>query len=91
MKKKIITRDFFIDYLKQYYSLSDQQINHLMEDFQQFYQHNLNDFIQLRHQALKHAGLKNEEIYQKILSEIKEQRFSVSDLSLRQIRRIIYG
>ena len=47
--------------------------------------------IQARHLELKAQGLNNEDIYTSIQQEIEKRRFKAPSLSIRQIRRIIYG
>ena len=48
-------------------------------------------YVQRRHTELKRQGLKNEQIFSRLLEEIPARRFSASDLTERQIRRMIYG
>ena len=48
-------------------------------------------YIQKRHLELQKQGLNNRTIYSKIQREIKLRPFCAPDLSIRQIRRCIYG
>jgi hypothetical protein len=49
------------------------------------------EYIQKRHLELQKQGLNNKTIYSKIQREIKLRPFCAPDLSIRQIRRCIYG
>lgn len=49
------------------------------------------EWIRSRHIRLQRQGLKNEDIYKKIAEELPSRRFSAVPLSVRQIRRMIYG
>ena len=78
-------------YLLSSYNLDKSDLPRLLEDIAGFFDMTLEEFVQLRHQQLRHQGLKNEEIYHRLLEEIKERRFKAASLSIRQIRRLIYG
>jgi hypothetical protein len=49
------------------------------------------EWVRSRHIRLQRQGLSNETIYRLISREISQRRFSSEPLSLRQIRRLIYG
>ncbi len=51
----------------------------------------LEDFVQRRHAELVRQGLKNQAVFERLQSEIPGRRYLSHKLSLRQIRRIIYG
>ena len=65
------------------YNLDSRDFPRLLEDITGFFDMTLEEFVQLRHRQLKHQGLKNEEIYQRLLKEIEERRFKAPSLSLR--------
>ncbi|MEM7260110.1 MAG: hypothetical protein AAF404_22275 [Pseudomonadota bacterium] len=48
-------------------------------------------FVQRRHAELQREGHSNSEIFTSLQQELSSRLFSVSALSERQIRRIIYG
>lgn len=73
------------------YNLDNRDLPRLLEDIAGFFDMTLEEFVQLRHRQLRHQGLKNEEIYLRLLEEIEERRFKAPSLSIRQIRRLIYG
>ena len=48
-------------------------------------------FVTRRHAELKALGRRNADIFRILRDEIRHHRFSVPDLSERQIRRFLYG
>ncbi len=89
--KAMITKEEFKDYIVSAYSISENDFERLMDEVNHFYDYEFQSYIQSRHLKLKENGLNNQEIYQILQKEIKEQRFRAPTLSERQIRRIIYG
>ena len=73
------------------YNLERNDIPRLLEDILGFFDMTLEEYVQTRHRHLKAVGLKNEEIYERLQREIEGRRFRAPSLSLRQIRRMIYG
>ncbi|MFI6480499.1 hypothetical protein ACIBH1_21395 [Nonomuraea sp. NPDC050663] len=49
------------------------------------------EFVRRRHRELKARGLTNDEIFPRIAAELPARRVSAPELSLRQLRRIVYG
>ncbi|WP_214103883.1 hypothetical protein [Acrocarpospora catenulata] len=48
-------------------------------------------YVRRRHAELKSRGLANDEIFKRIAAELPTRRVAAPELSLRQLRRIIYG
>jgi hypothetical protein len=48
-------------------------------------------FVRRRHAELRSRGLPNDEIFRRIAAELPDRRFHAPELSLRQLRRIVYG
>ncbi len=88
---KIILDDQFKNYLLSTYPIDESLLSHLVEDLGEYFSTDVKKFIGLRHQKLQKEGLKNDKIYSQIHEELKERRFAAPELSIRQIRRIIYG
>lgn len=72
-------------------SLAPTTANHLVQEILHFYRDTAEDFIIKRHSELQNEGLSNSKIYAQIELELHQRRFHPPPLSLRQIRRIIYG
>ena len=51
----------------------------------------MSDFVRRRHAELKLRGLTNDQIFVALGAELMARRFSSPPLSLRQLRRIVYG
>lgn len=88
---KITLDEQFKNYLLSSYPVDESLLSHLVEDLGDYFSTEVKDFISQSHQELQKEGLKNDEIYLQIHKQLKERRFAAPELSLRQIRRIIYG
>ncbi|GLZ14060.1 hypothetical protein Acsp04_42950 [Actinomadura sp. NBRC 104425] len=49
------------------------------------------EFVRRRHGELRARGLTNDQIFERIAAELPSRRVAPPELSLRQLRRIIYG
>ena len=63
----------------------------VVEDVIAFHVESVERFVQRRHRELAGSGLRNAEIYEALRREVAIRAFPGPDLSVRQIRRIIYG
>ena len=82
----------FLDYLCNTTDLPKDVCTRLVLDVLNEYSETLDGFVKRRHTDLKATtDLKNEQIYDRIATEIPTRRFAVDNLSARQIRRLIYG
>ncbi len=88
---KIKVDENFRSYLLSSYPLDEDVLDHILEDLGGYFSRDIPSFICFRHQQLQKEGFRNSEIFKKIQNEMAEQRFAAAPLSLRQIRRIIYG
>lgn len=78
-------------YLEEKYGLDASELNLLLDDIRAFSDETAEDFIRRRHGELQREGLRNEAIYRRLAAEASAGRFKCPSLSLRQVRRIIYG
>jgi hypothetical protein len=81
----------FKQYICNTFNLSDGSFTHLLDEFLGYFSSPLEDFVRVRHAELQREGKGNEEIYRLIAKEIPNRRFAVANLTIRRIRRIIYG
>ena len=88
---KLILDQQFKNYLLSAYPIDESLLNHLVEDLGEYFSKDVKEFISQKHQQLHLEGLKNEQIYKMIQKELKERRFTGPDMTVRQIRRVIYG
>jgi hypothetical protein len=49
------------------------------------------DYVRRRHAELKRRGLTNHRIFDEITAELAARRFAAPPLSVRQLRRLVYG
>jgi len=78
-------------YLEEKYALDPDELALLLDDLRAFTEETLEDFVRRRHGELQRSGLRNEAIYRRLAAEAARGRFRHDGLSLRQIRRIVYG
>jgi hypothetical protein len=89
--KRLVPFSDFKQFLLESFSLGDKELSRLLDEINSYYELELKEFIQLRHLQLKNEGLQNAEIFETLQWEIEKRRFKAGEISLRQIRRIIYG
>ena len=72
-------------------SLNSREADRLIQEILAFYDEPASDFIRRRHHELQKSGLSNSDIYEFIARELPHHRFITDDMTIRQIRRTIYG
>ena len=78
-------------YLEERYDLEPDELGLLLGDLWAFTEETTEEFIRRRHAELQREGLRNEVIYRRLSSEIAAGRYRSPPLSIRQVRRIVYG
>jgi hypothetical protein len=78
-------------YLEDKYGLEPEVLKLLLDDLRAFTDLTVDEFVRRRHVELQRGGLRNDSIYKRIAAEAAAGRFRGPLLSLRQVRRIIYG
>lgn len=78
-------------YLSERYGLSSEDLTLLLEDIWAFTEETAESYVLRRHSELQKRGWTNDGIFKRIAQELPTCRFVAEPLSLRQIRRIIYG
>lgn len=68
----------------------DETVQVLDEVFM-YFSEPMPDFVARRHRELQAVGFSNDTIYRRIIEELDGRRFPAPTLSLRQVRRLIYG
>jgi hypothetical protein len=81
----------FENHVCETFGLDKGGFDRLFEEFLSHFGSTLEEYIRRRHLELQHEGTKNQEIYSLIMTEVSERRFAAEPLSLRRIRRMIYG
>ena len=81
----------FENYLLSSYSLEQSELYQLLDELSGAFDDSVESYIQRRHVSLQKEGKRNAVIYEILQKEIRTQRFLGPNLSIRQIRRVIYG
>lgn len=71
--------------------LSAAEAARVVEDVVAYYAEPLEDYVRRRHAHLKTYGVKNEQIFARIIEELAARVVAAPQLTERQVRRIIYG
>jgi hypothetical protein len=83
--------DEFKLHITQTFNISRHDFDRLLEEFLGHFSSTLEEFVRQRHLELQREGKRNEKIYREIMEEVSLRRFACRPLSLRRVRRIIYG
>ena len=81
----------FETYIYSAVDISRKDLIHIVDALHAFYDSTVHEFIQTRHSELQKQGFRNSKIFKMIQGELLLRRFSASPLTIRQIRRKIYG
>ncbi len=63
----------------------------MVADVLSYFSEPVEEFVRRRHGELKARGLTNDDIFPRIAAELRLRRVAAPDLSVRQLRRIVYG
>lgn len=83
--------DELIQHVCQTGAMSPQQASHLILEVMYYFHQSSEHYVRTRHQDLQKAGFSNAQIYAVIEQELQERLFPAPAMSIRQIRRLIYG
>jgi hypothetical protein len=83
--------DEILDYLARASRLTRSEAARVLDDVLTAMNETPEEFIRRRHHALQCQGYSNEEIFPRLQEEIAVWRFRAAQLSIRQLRRIVYG
>jgi hypothetical protein len=71
--------------------LGEGEAARVVADVLAYFSETAEEFVRRRHGELKRHGFTNDEIFPRIAAELGARRVAAPELSLRQLRRIIYG
>jgi hypothetical protein len=63
----------------------------VVDDVLAYFDETVEDFVRRRHRQLQRRGYTNDRIFEQIAAELPARRFPSGGLSLRQLRRLVYG
>ncbi len=80
-----------VEYLTATCPLSTAEAARVVADVLGYFSEPPEDYVRRRHRELKAAGLTNDRAFRQVAAEMPHRRYAPPDLSLRQLRRIVYG
>lgn len=80
-----------LEHICNHSSLTPDEANRLVQEILAFYDESSGSFIRRRHHELQKSGMSNATIYEFIANELTHHRFTTEPMTIRQIRRTIYG
>jgi hypothetical protein len=84
--------DELVEHLTRTSTLSQGEAARVVEDVLAFFSEPTEAYVRRRHTELKaRHGFANDEIFRRIAAELPGRRVSPPELSVRQLRRIVYG
>ncbi|MGW0764086.1 hypothetical protein [Streptomyces sp. NPDC002671] len=83
--------DELVDHLTQSTPLSRGEALRVVQDVLAYFDETTQDFVRRRHRELQAQGLVNSEIFERIEADLKYRAVAPPELTLRQLRRMVYG
>jgi hypothetical protein len=85
------SHDDLIDHLVRSTALQRGEAGRVVLDVLAYFDEKTDEFVRRRHRELQSGGLANTEIFERIAAELPHRSVAPPELSLRQLRRIVYG
>nr|BFD84687.1 hypothetical protein StreXyl84_40880 [Streptomyces sp. Xyl84] len=83
--------DELVDHLTRSTPLNRGEALRVVQDVLAYFDETTEAFVRRRHRELQAQGLVNAEIFERIAADLKYRAVAPPELSLRQLRRIVYG
>jgi polyhydroxyalkanoate synthesis regulator phasin len=83
--------DELVDHLTRSTPLSRGEALRVVQDVLAYFDETTEEYVRRRHRELQAQGLVNATIFERIEAELKYRAVAPPELSLRQLRRIVYG
>jgi len=80
-----------VEYLANSCPLSQAEAARVVAEVLGYFSEAPQEFVRRRHRELKARGLTNDQAFGRIAAELPQRRYGPPDLSLRQLRRMVYG
>ena len=91
MLERLTSPDDLVDHLVRSTSLQHGEAVRVVLDVLAYFDETTEEFVRRRHRELQSRGLHNPEIFERIAGELPHRAVAPPELSLRQLRRIVYG
>ncbi|MFC5151107.1 MULTISPECIES: hypothetical protein [Streptomyces] len=85
------SHDDLIDHLVRSTALRRGEAARVVLDVLAYFDEKTEEYVRRRHRELQSGGLANTEIFERIAAELPHRAVTPPELSLRQLRRIVYG
>ena len=83
--------DELVDHLMRSTPLQRGEALRVIQDVLAFFDETTEEFVRRRHRELQAHGLVNASIFERIDADLKYRAVAPPELTLRQLRRIVYG
>ncbi|MFD3583343.1 hypothetical protein [Streptomyces sp. NPDC058683] len=83
--------DELVDHLTRSTPLSRGEALRVIQDVLAYFDETTGDYVRRRHRELQAEGLVNAEIFDRIEADLKYRAVAPPELTLRQLRRMVYG
>ncbi|GHG69914.1 hypothetical protein [Streptomyces griseocarneus] len=91
MLERRMSHDDLVDHLVRSTPLQRGEAARVVLDVLAYFDETAEEFVRRRHRELQSGGLNNTEIFERIAAELPHRAVAPPELSLRQLRRIVYG
>nr|WP_206328016.1 hypothetical protein [Streptomyces sp. S3(2020)] len=83
--------DELVDHLTRSTPLQRGEALRVIQDVLAYFDETTEDYVRRRHRELQAQGLVNAQIFERIEADLKYRAVAPPELTLRQLRRIVYG
>ena len=83
--------DDLVEHLTRTTTLTGGESARVVADVLAYFGEPAETYVRRRHAELQSAGLTNERIFARIAAELPHRRVTPPELSIRQLRRMVYG
>ncbi|MFJ9035654.1 hypothetical protein ACIRF8_03570 [Streptomyces sp. NPDC102406] len=80
-----------VDHLTRSTSLGRGEALRVIQDVLAYFDESTEDYVRRRHRELQGQGLVNAAIFEQLTTELRYRAVAPPELTLRQLRRIVYG
>ncbi|MFE7114531.1 hypothetical protein ACFU99_03805 [Streptomyces sp. NPDC057654] len=91
MLERRTSHDDLVDHLVRSTPLQRGEAARVVLDVLAYFDETAEEFVRRRHRELQSGGLTNPDIFERIAAELPHRAVAPPGLSLRQLRRIVYG
>jgi hypothetical protein len=86
-----LVHEELLDHLARTTALGPNEAARVVADVLAYFSEGTDAYVRRRHGELQARGLTNERIFERIAAELPQRRVRAPELSVRQLRRLVYG